>query len=179
MSHPLMKHQTPVKAHDKWVNNLSTMKHIAKEVDYGLLYVTSSAFEEGAPIPVKFTCDGENISPPIEIDHIPQQAVSLALIADDPDAPGKTWVHWVMWNIPVTHHLKENQAHGIQGMNDFGKNNYGGPCPPGGTHRYCFKIYALDCILFLPLTANKHDLEKAMSGHILAFGQLTGTYIRQ
>lgn len=155
------------------------MKHIAKEVAYDLLHISSKAFEDEAAIPQKYTCDGENISPPFDIDNIPQQAVSLALVADDPDAPGKTWVHWVIWNIPVTHHLKENQAHGIQGINDFGNNQYGGPCPPQGTHRYYFKIYALDSILFLPLTAGKQALEKAMSGHILAFGQLTGRYSRQ
>ncbi|MES1225835.1 MAG: YbhB/YbcL family Raf kinase inhibitor-like protein, partial [Bacteroidota bacterium] len=90
-----------------------------------------------------------------------------------------TWVHWVMWNIPVTHQIKENEAHGTQGINDFNKHQYGGPCPPAGTHRYFFKIYALDCLLNLPSSSKKENVEKAMSGHILAFGELIGLYSRR
>ena len=155
------------------------MKHIQKEVDYALLVVSSAAFEEGGHIPAQYTCDGMNINPPLQISHLPEEALSLALIVDDPDAPGGTWVHWVVWNIPLTHHIKENCIHGIEGMNDFGKHHYGGPCPPSGTHRYYFKVYALDCIPDLPAITRKEGLEKAMSGHILGFGVLTGLYSRK
>ncbi len=155
------------------------MKHEAKEVNYKLLKITSAAFRDNEYIPVKYTCDGVNVSPPLDIEHIPEEAKSLALIVDDPDAPGGTWVHWVMWNIPVTHHIKENEAHGMQGMNDFSKNMYGGPCPPSGTHRYFFKVYALDGTIDLYITSEKSDVEKAISGHILAFGELVGLYKRQ
>lgn len=154
------------------------MKHLAKEVDYKLLQITSWVFNENDYIPVKYTCDGTDVNPPLNIGNIPEEAVCLAVIVDDPDAPVQTWVHWVMWNIPVTHHIKENEAHGIQGLNDFGKNKYCGPCPPHGIHHYIFKVYALDCTLKLPATSTKTDLEKGMSGHIIAFGQLTGLYSR-
>jgi Raf kinase inhibitor-like YbhB/YbcL family protein len=155
------------------------MKHETKEVDYKLLKVTSDAFNENELIPVKYTCDGDNISPPLNIEHIPEEAKSLAIIVDDPDAPVGTWVHWVMWNIPVTHQVKENKAHGIQGINDFGKHKYQGPCPPGGIHRYFFKVYALDDLIELPVNTTKHQLEKAMSEHIIAFGELVGIYVRK
>ncbi len=154
------------------------MKHEAKEVDYKLLKVSSSAFNENELIPIKYTCDGANISPPLNIDHIPENAKSLAIIVDDPDAPVGTWVHWVMWNIPVTHQIKENKANGIQGINDFGKHKYQGPCPPGGIHRYFFKVYALNDIIDIPGNTNKHQLEKAISEHIIAFGELVGMYAR-
>ena len=154
------------------------MKHEAKEIDYKLLKVSSSAFNDNELIPVKYTCDGANISPPLNVDHIPEEAKSLAIIVDDPDAPVGIWVHWVMWNIPVTHQVKENKAHGIQGINDFGKHKYQGPCPPGGIHRYFFKVYALDDIIELPVNTTKHQLEKAMSEHIIAFGELVGMYAR-
>jgi Raf kinase inhibitor-like YbhB/YbcL family protein len=143
------------------------------------LGVRSSAFKENELIPERFTCDGVNINPALEIEHIPEEAKSLAVIMDDPDAPHGTWVHWVIWNIPVTHHLKEGHSIGVQGKNDFGNTLYGGPCPPGGTHRYFFKVYALDCILDLPRNSNKSDLEKAMSDHILGFGELIGLYRRK
>lgn len=156
------------------------MKHEAKAIDYKLLKVSSSAFMENELIPVKYTCDGANISPPLDIDHIPEEAKSLAIIVDDPDAPVGTWVHWVMWNIPVTHQIKENKAHGSQGINDFGKHKYQGPCPPTGRiHRYFFKVYALDDIIELPVNTNKHQLEKALSEHIIAFGELVGIYARK
>lgn len=155
------------------------MKHESKEVDYKLLKVSSSTFKDKESIPVKYTCDGVNVSPPLDVDNIPAEAKSLCIIVDDPDAPGKTWVHWIIWNIPVTHHLGENEAHGVQGMNDFNKKIYGGPCPPGGTHRYFFKVYALDCTIDLPVTSTKHNLENAIGGHILAFGELIGLYKRK
>ncbi|KAA9035662.1 YbhB/YbcL family Raf kinase inhibitor-like protein [Ginsengibacter hankyongi] len=149
------------------------------EVTNPELKITSSAFNNNEYIPLKYTCDGDNISPSLEIEVIPEATKSLALIVDDPDAPIGTWVHWVVWNIPVTHHIKENDIKGIEGINDFQKNHYNGPCPPSGTHRYFFKIYALDALLRLPATTKKIELEKAMSDHILGFGELIGLYKRR
>jgi Raf kinase inhibitor-like YbhB/YbcL family protein len=149
--------------------------------------ITSSAFKEGDMIPAKYTCDGADISPPLQWDSVPEGTVSIALISDDPDAPMGTWVHWVLFNLPgATTSLAENVppdktlANGArQGTNDFRKIGYGGPCPPGGTHRYYFKIYALDAQLDLQAGANKKELLRAMQGHILAEGQLMGRYKRQ
>lgn len=146
----------------------------------------SSAFEEGGMIPRKYTCDGQDISPPLAWDSIPPGTKSLALICDDPDAPRGDWVHWVMFNLPAeTRQLPENVPPkkelpngALQGSNDFRKIGYGGPCPPGGTHRYFFKLYALDTLLKLHAGASKADLLKAMQGHILGQGQLMGKYKR-
>lgn len=146
---------------------------------YHVIDVSSPAFTDQGMIPSLYTCEGRDISPPLDLQKIPNDAVSLALIVDDPDAPGRTWVHWVLWNIPVTHHLKENEVHGVEGWNDFGRNGYGGPCPPSGTHRYFFKVYALSCTLNLPSGTTKHELEKAMAGHIIGYGELVGLYKRQ
>ena len=148
--------------------------------------LTSSAFKEGEAIPRQYTCDGVNISPPLEWNAAPKTAKTIALIADDPDAPSGTWVHWVFYNLPAENiGLVENapatenlKAGGYQGKNDFGKIGYGGPCPPSGTHRYFFKIYALDAELPLKAGATKAELEKAMQGHIMAQSQLMGTYSR-
>ena len=156
----------------------SIQPDIDNVVDFKTLKVTSTAFEEEGSIPSKYTCDGEDVSPPITIEHIPEEAKSLAIIVDDPDAPSGTWVHWVVWNIPVTHQLKENEIHGQQGMNDFNNQRYNGPCPPRGIHRYFFKVYALDTILNLDASIRKSDLERAMTSHILAFGELIGRYER-
>jgi Raf kinase inhibitor-like YbhB/YbcL family protein len=152
------------------------MKYTDPAVNYKLMVITSPAFVEGEMIPSIYTCDGKNINPPLKIRDIPADTKSLALIVDDPDAPGSTWVHWIVWNIPVTHHLKENHNPGIEGINDFKKEQYGGPCPPSGTHRYFFKIYALDTILLLPSGSTKAALEKVMSEHIIGFGELIGLY---
>ena len=152
---------------------------VSRVQDFKVLTISSPAFGSNEMIPEKYTCEGVNISQPLDITGIPEQAQCLALIMDDPDAPMGTWVHWVVWNIPVTHHLKENIVHGSQGLNDFKKYSYGGPCPPSGTHRYYFKIYALDELLILPATTNKKQLERAMSEHILAFGELIGLYQRK
>ncbi len=148
--------------------------------------VESSAFKEGQSIPKQYTCDGVNISPPLEWKGVPKNAKTLAIICDDPDAPTGTWVHWVVYNLsandmglientPATEKLTGG---GLQGKNDFGKIGYGGPCPPSGTHRYFFKLYALDAELDLRPGATKSDLLKAMEGHIVAQGQLMGTYSR-
>ncbi len=148
--------------------------------------LTSAAFQEGGSIPRQYTCDGQNISPPLEWDTVPARAKTIVLIADDPDAPAKTWVHWVIFDIPATaKSLPENispnkstAVGGKQGTNDFKKLGYGGPCPPSGTHRYYFKIYALDKALELAGEVTKDQVLKAMDGHVLGQGQLMGTYRR-
>lgn len=149
--------------------------------------VTSPVFEDGGMIPKEYTCDGEDISPPLNISGVPTEARSLALIADDPDAPAGTWVHWVLYNLPPgTTELPENmpvdekiQNGAKHGVTDFGRFGYGGPCPPSGTHRYYFKMYALDTLLNLSGRVSKADVIKAMQGHVLAEGQLMGRYQRQ
>jgi Raf kinase inhibitor-like YbhB/YbcL family protein len=143
------------------------------------LKIKSPAFEHNGLIPRKYTCDGEDVNPSLVIEDIPGGAQSLALIVDDPDASMGTWNHWVVWNIPPMKEIKENTVPGIEGMNDFRKHSYGGPCPPGGTHRYFFKVYALDTKLNLGANSRKKDLEKAMQGHILAMGELMGRYSRK
>jgi len=143
------------------------------------LSVTSPAFENNQLIPAKYTCDGDDINPPLTIEGIPEGTKTLALIIDDPDAPMGTWDHWIVWNIPATtSKIAENTVPGTEGMNDFRKRSYGGPCPPYGTHRYFFKVYALDVKLDLSPTSRKSDLEKAMQGHVLAKGELVGLYRR-
>ncbi|MCH7568135.1 MAG: YbhB/YbcL family Raf kinase inhibitor-like protein [Nanoarchaeota archaeon] len=141
----------------------------------------SSAFNQGEKIPVKYTCDGDDFSPPLEISGVPENTKSLVLIVDDPDAPVGTWVHWVVWNIqPKITKIEENTVpvNAIEGINDFGKHNYGGPCPPSGTHRYFFKSYALDKTLELDNNAKKSDVENAMRGHVIEQATLIGTYSR-
>lgn len=140
--------------------------------------LSSPEFEHNQLIPEKFTCDGEDINPTLNIEDIPPETKSLALIVDDPDAPMGTWVHWVVFDIPVISKIEENSVPGMQGTNDFQKLDYGGPCPPSGTHRYFFKLYALDCKLNLEEGVRKKDVEKAMQGHILAQTELIGLYRR-
>ncbi|MEM2099651.1 MAG: YbhB/YbcL family Raf kinase inhibitor-like protein [Candidatus Bathyarchaeia archaeon] len=143
------------------------------------LFVTSPAFENGKFIPAKYTCDGYDVNPPLAIDGVPKETKTLVLIVDDPDAPMGTWNHWVVWNIlGSTRQIAENTVPGTEGMNDFGKRSYGGPCPPSGTHRYFFKVYALDVELALKPNSRKRDVEKAMHGHVLAEGALVGLYLR-
>jgi len=143
--------------------------------------ITSSAFQQGGSIPSKFTCDGADTSPPLQIQEIPPPAKSLALIADDPDAPGGLFTHWIVWNIsPQTSTIAEGSApKGVPGTNDFGKSGYGGPCPPSGTHRYFFKVFALDRELDLPAGGKRSQLDAAMKGHVIAQGELMGRYSRQ
>ena len=148
--------------------------------------ITSTAFDEGGMIPRRYTCDGEDVSPPLAWTGVPEGTKSLALICDDPDAPVGTWVHWVLFNLPAgINGLPANvpsdkviENGGRHGMNDFRKFGYGGPCPPGGTHRYYFKLYALDTEINLDAGITKAQLLKAMEGHILAQGQLMGRYKR-
>ncbi len=147
----------------------------------------SSAFKNGADIPRQFTCEGADVSPPLAWGGLPPGTKSLALIADDPDAPVGTWVHWVLYDMdPQTFQLQQGVAKseavpgiGKQGLNDFGKIGYGGPCPPPGKpHRYYFKLYALDTMLNLKPKAKKRDVEQAIKGHILAQTELMGKYKR-
>jgi hypothetical protein len=138
----------------------------------------SPEFEHNGTIPKKFTCEGNDISPALSIEGMPEKAQSLALIVDDPDAPMGTWIHWVVFDIPPAAEIKENTIPGKQGSNDFGRNNYGGPCPPTGTHRYFFKLYALDAKLNLKEGVSSRDLEKAMEGHVLDKAELIGLYKR-
>lgn len=141
--------------------------------------ITSPSVQAGGDIPAKFACDGTNVSPELHISAAPNEAKSLVLIVDDPDAPRGLFTHWIVWNIdPKTTRIAETSAPsaGIQGTNDFGKRNYGGPCPPSGTHRYFFKIFALDTKLELKPGARRAELDAAMRGHVLAQGELMGRY---
>lgn len=149
--------------------------------------ITSTAFKAGQSIPKPYTGDGADQSPPLQWSEAPAGAKSIALICDDPDAPRGTWVHWVLFNLPAQARdleeavpTTETLANGAkQGKNDFGNIGYGGPAPPRGkAHRYFFKLYALDVALDLPSGATKAQLEAAMKGHVLAEGQLMGTYQR-
>jgi Raf kinase inhibitor-like YbhB/YbcL family protein len=157
---------------------------VAKGVPMAI-HIESSAFSEGGQIPRQYTCDGKDTSPPLSWSGVPDEAKSLALICDDPDA-SKTWVHWVIFNLPARiGGLPEAVpargsvlGGGTQGTNDFRKAGYGGPCPPSGTHRYMFKLYALDTEVKLSSGATKADLERAMKGHVLAEATLMGRYSR-
>jgi Raf kinase inhibitor-like YbhB/YbcL family protein len=143
------------------------------------LTVKSSAFEANGKILKRYTCDENGINPPLTIEGTPKEAKSLALIMDDPDAPNGTFDHWVVWNIPPsTTKIAEQSVPGTEGLNGAKKTGYTGPCPPSGTHRYFFKVYALDTRLDLDAKATKGDLEKAMGNHILAKGEMQATYSR-
>ena len=148
--------------------------------------INSHVFGEGDPIPKQYTCDGPDISPPLSWTGIPAGTQSLALICDDPDAPAGIWVHGVVFNIPAdVSELPENVSKereldngARQGVNDFRRIGYGGPCPPGGTHRYYFKLYALDTFLEAEPGIAKQELQEIMDGHILAQDILMGRYTR-
>jgi Raf kinase inhibitor-like YbhB/YbcL family protein len=143
------------------------------------LKVKSPAFEHGKLIPKKYSCDGQDINPPLTIEGIPKEARTLVLALDDPDAPSGTFDHWIVWNIPAsTTKIPENSVPGKEGFNSARQTGYMGPCPPSGTHRYFFKVYALDIELNLGLGSKKKDAEKVMQGHVLAKGELMGTYTR-
>lgn len=144
-------------------------------------HLTSQVIKENQPIPPKYTCDGENISPPIEWKNSPKETKSFTLIVDDPDAPNKTWVHWIVYNIPPTiTEFKEGKIPEgcLEGITDFGKIGYGGPCPPSGVHHYYFKLYALDRMIELPEGATKNQLEKTIKPYIVAETKLMGIYQR-
>ncbi len=143
---------------------------------------SSPAFQHEGMVPSQYTCDGMDVNPPFAIEGVPEGAKSLALVVDDPDAPRGDWAHWTLWNIsPSTTRIEESTVptDAVEGMTDFGRSGWGGPCPPAGVHRYQFKLYALDSALSLGSTAKKHDLERAMEGHVLAHAVLAGKYSRR
>ena len=145
----------------------------------GQFKISSPAFENNGTIPKKYGCVGANVNPALQIAGVPPGTKSLALVFDDIDAPGGSYVHWIVWKIdPGAGEIRENSVPegAVQGINDFKKQNYGGPCPPTRPHRYLFKVYALDTVLDLQPTSTKPDLEKAMAGHILGQTELKGTY---
>jgi Raf kinase inhibitor-like YbhB/YbcL family protein len=146
------------------------------------LQLVSPAFTHGQPIPARYTADGEDVSPPLAISGAPSGTASFALICDDPDAPVGTWVHWVVWNLPAgTDRLEEGKlpAGSATGRNSWGRGGWGGPSPPSGTHRYFFKLFALDTTLELSPATDAKGLERAISGHVLARAELMGTYSRR
>ena len=160
---------------------------IEEETTIKQISISPDTFSNSSSIPVEYTCDGEDRSPALSWDTVPAGIQSIALIVDDPDAPGKTWVHWVIYNIPANSSelpfgVPKNKTlddGSLQGKNDFGRIGYNGPCPPPGKpHRYFFKVYALDTTLSLKSGATKSQLEAAMSGHILAQGEMVGKYGR-
>ncbi|MFW5729804.1 MAG: YbhB/YbcL family Raf kinase inhibitor-like protein [Spirochaetota bacterium] len=141
------------------------------------MILQSAAFTHEGEIPAKYSCKGRNVSPPLRIQNVPPTARSLVLICEDPDAPGRTFQHWLSWDIdPGTSEIPEATEPGTPGQNDFGKAQYGGPCPPSGTHRYYFRLYALDTALGLPKGAARRDLDRAMQDHVLAEAELMGTF---
>jgi hypothetical protein len=142
------------------------------------LKIASPVFKNNGFIPKKYSCDGDDVSPPLNVEGMPEETQSLVLIVDDPDAPMGTWVHWIVWNIPPVEKIEENSVPGTEGLNGFRKHSYGGPCPPSGTHRYFFKVYALDTKLDLGPNSRKRNVERAMEGHILAKGEIVGLYSR-
>ncbi len=151
-----------------------------------MLKIRSSAFNDGERIPKKYTCDGEDVSPPLTWEDVPEETVTLTIISDDPDAPSKTWTHWLIFNIPPelnglpedVEKVGELENGIMQGFNDFGRIGYGGPCPPSGVHRYFFKLYALDTRLDLEPGTSKEELLEAMEGHIIEKAEMIGLYSR-
>jgi hypothetical protein len=158
--------------------NLSLVQADIYSVKETRMKLTSPEFEHNKFIPKKFSCLGEDVNPTLNIEGIPKGAQSLVLIVDDPDAPLGTWAHWVVYDIPVISVIEESSVPGTQGINDFNKINYGGPCPPSGVHRYFFKLYALDTKLNLEQGKTKAQIEKAMDGHILEKDELIGLFKR-
>jgi len=153
-------------------------EELQEDPEIDSMIVSSSAFEDGGQIPVRYTCDGENINPPIEFENFPEGTKGLVLILDDPDAPSGSFTHWLVWDIPPGSRIDENTVPGTVGKNTFGQAAYAGPCPSLGTHRYHFKVFALDIELNLQGGSGIGQVEGSMQGHILAQGQLTGKYGR-
>lgn len=160
--------------------NKSNMPKNNNEV-VGKLVLASPSFVENGLIPRRYTCDGDNTNPPILISSVPTHAKSLVLIMDDPDVPSGLWIHWIKFNIPAGIKAIDEgvEPPGVSGKGTSGHTSYDGPCPPSGTHRYVFKIYALDIMLNLLPGVSKEELESGMAGHILASGELTGLYSRK
>ena len=144
----------------------------------GTLRITSPAFENNTNIPIKYTCQGDNVNPPLTIKGIPEATKSFVLIIDDPDAPVGVWTHWTIWNIPIISEIEENSvpADAIQGITSAQTRGYHGPCPPSGTHRYFFKLYALNMRLNIDENSTKADLESAMNGYVIDKAELLGLY---
>lgn len=156
--------------------------NLKKEFEVQNMKIQSPAFKNNLPIPKKYTCDGENINPHLQIEETPEDAKSLVLIVDDPDAPGGNYTHWVVWNInPDISQIEEGEVPegAIEGLNDSGNNSYVGPCPPSGIHRYYFKVYALDRNLEENSSLRKEDIESLMEGKIIESAELVGTYERE
>ena len=143
------------------------------------LKITSNAFRDGGDIPAMYTCDGEDVNPSLIIEQIPHETQTLAIIVEDPDAPKGLYDHWLVWNIPPVRVLEENRIPGISGRNGAGKTGYHGPCPPSGTHRYYFYVFALDIDLDIETGSDKRKLQEAMQPHILAQGTLMGLYTKR
>ena len=155
---------------------------IALAAGGGKMKISSSAFQEGGTIPEKFSKNGQNVSPELRIEGVPSDAKALAIIVDDPDAPVGLFTHWMVWNIdPKTTEIAEGSAPNgaTQGKNDFGEVGYGGPQPPSGTHRYYFKVFALNSSLDLKPGAKRKDLDVALKGHVIAQAQLMGRYSKK
>ncbi len=140
------------------------------------LTISSPAFKHDGYIPSRYTCDGDGINPPLTIDGIPDEARSLVVIIEDPDAPGRIFDHWVVWNIRPQKHIAEGTTPGKVGKNGVGENQYLGPCPPSGTHRYFFKVYALDTLLEVNDDTDKKNIEQEITNHVLAYGEMMGLY---
>ena len=145
-------------------------------ITLAVLQVTSPSFKNDDYIPVKFSCEGDNISPELSVKDIPEHTASLAIVVEDPDAPRGIVTHWIAWNIDPSGNIPEKSNAGVQGKNTRGNNGYMGPCPPSGVHHYHFKIYALDEKLNLPEGSTKEQLQDAMKDHIIGFGELVGLY---
>jgi len=146
------------------------------------MQISSPVFDNNTSIPVKYTCDGQDINPPLIISGILENAESLVLIMDDPDSPSGNFLHWIVWNIPplITQILENSKVEGaVEGKNDFGKIGYGGPCPHQGEHHYHFRLFAIDQKLSLENGATREDVEKALEGHIIESCELIGLYKRQ
>lgn len=143
------------------------------------IQITSPAFNNEGDIPSKYSCDGEGINPPLHIDNIPEAAKSFALIIEDPDAPNGVFDHWIVWNIEPVSDIKEANNPGVSGDNSAGKSGYHPVCPPSGSHRYFFYVFALDTSLDLPVGTRKKDLQSAMDGHIIDKGSIMGRYERK
>jgi hypothetical protein len=150
-----------------------------EQIQASAMKATSPDFSQGSAIPKEFTCDGADVSPELDIENLPEDTKSIAIIIDDPDAASGTFTHWIVWNIQPANKIEKNSGQGISGTNSFKKTGYQGPCPPSGkAHRYIFKIHALDAELDLQLSAAKSDLINTMRGHVLAQSELTGIYSR-
>ena len=152
------------------------MIHLDFEKSIKTLKIESEAFVDNSTLPSKYTCEGINLNPDLWIKDLPEETLSITIIMVDPDAPIKPWIHWLVWDIPATHHIAENSKRGTTGINDFQKRNYFGPCSPKGIHQYIFKVYALNVKLYLSELSRVDDLNKAIVGHVLAYGELTCTY---